>query len=213
MVFATVTGCFLLTGFIPAQTAQAPVGQHVLKEITGDHYTYTPSPVTTSNDQQQPVVHPSGQTDASKKHASRPADHSSQSSDLPVVATKPENKPSATAPTYEQPNTNANHTNEATSTNDRQQPAYEPKPSPASEPSSSDQPSRKPRRDDSGQPSQTEPSNPPDSESPPPQEKPPQPPDDQPGDDGQGNDDDNRDNGLVEGILNPLLDTVNKTLP
>src|SRR4051794_26868245 len=107
MVFATVTGCFLLTGFIPAHTAQAPVGQHVLKEISGDYYTYTPSSVPTSNDQQQPVVHPSGQNDASKNHVSRSSDYPSQFPHLPSVAMKPENKPSVTAPTYEQskPNT------------------------------------------------------------------------------------------------------------
>ncbi|WP_212773148.1 hypothetical protein [Polycladomyces abyssicola] len=210
MVFATVTGCFLLTGFIPAQTAQAPVGQHVLKEITGDYYTYTPSSVSTSNDQQQPVDHPYGKTDASKNHLSDSADHSSQLTHSPAVAMKPENKPSVTAPTYVQPKPNTDHSN-GTTANEREQSSYEPNPAP--EPASTDQPSRKPRRDDSGQPSQTEPSNPPDSQTPPSQEQPPQPPDDQPGDGDQGNGGNNGDHGLVEGILNPLLNTVDKTLP
>jgi hypothetical protein len=216
MLIATVTGCFLLTGFIPAQTAQAPVGQHVLKEIAGDYYTYTPSSVPTSNDR-QPIVHPSDQTDTFKNQVSRSADHPTQLPHSPAVAMKPENKPSVTAPTYEKPKPNTDHnngttsTNGNTSTNNRQQPAYEPNPAP--EPASSDQPSRKPRRDDSGQPSQSEPSNPPDSQSPPSQEQPSQPPDDQPGNGDQGNNGNNGDNGLIGGILNPLLDTVDKTLP
>jgi hypothetical protein len=211
MLFATVTGCFLLTGFIPAQTAQAPVGEHVLKEIAGNEYTYTPSFTPTSHTQQKSATHPANQTEPSAGHVSQTVDRPAQSPKLPVIAMKPENKSSVTEPTYDRSNSNADHSGGATFTNDRKQPTH--KPSPVPEPSSSDQPSRKPTRNDSGQPSQTEPGNPPDSQSPPPNEQQPQPPDNQPGDGNQGNDGNKGDNGLIGGILGPVLDTLDKTLP
>lgn len=218
ILYASMVGCFLLTGFIPAQTAQAPVGQHVLKELAGDISTYKPPSVSTSNHQQKNAVHPSNQTGAATKAtkgaASSSADHSSQSNSLPVVAMKPEDKPSVTEPTYDRSNQSNHDTNGTSYTNERKQPAYQT--NPVTEPSSSyqplhqpsNQPSRKPTQGHPSQPTQNKQNNPPDSASPPPQQDPPSSSPNNPPENGG-----NGIGGLLGGILNPVLDTVNKTLP